>query len=207
MGRPREHDQQTREALLSAAEQLIARGGLDAVSTRAVAEHAGTTTRAVYSLFGSKRGLLHALAERGFLLLADRVEAVPVTADPGADLVNVAVEAFRGWALAHPNLFRLVFGLPDSDLRTEPAVAPASRAALGRLRWRIERARQAGLLGDNPVDEVVVEWHAAGEGLASVELRGQMMAPDTAERMWRDSMTAFLRGLSETPQARHVMSG
>jgi AcrR family transcriptional regulator len=184
--------------LLAAAEQLIAGGGLDAVSTRAVAERAGTTTRAVYSLFESKRGLLHALAERGFLLLADRVDAVPVTADAGADLVNVSVHAFRGWALAHPNLFRLVFGLPDSDLRTEPVVGPASRVALGRLRWRIERARQAGLLGDNPIDEIVVQWHAAGEGLASVELRGQMIAPDAAERMWRYSMTALLRGLSDS---------
>ena len=89
MGRPRQHNEQTREALLTAAEQLIAHGGLDAVSTRAVAEQAGATTRAVYSLFGSKQGLLHALAARGFLLLADRVQAVPVTADPGADLVNV----------------------------------------------------------------------------------------------------------------------
>ena len=196
MGRPKQHNDQTRDALLSAAEQLIARGGLDAVSTRAVAERAGTTTRAVYSLFGSRQGLVHALAARGFLLLADRVHAVPVTTDPGADLVNVAVCAFRGWALAHPNLFRLVFGLPDTDLRTEPAVGPASRAALGQLRTRIERARDAGMLGTRPVGEVVVEWHALGEGLASVELRGTMIAPQDAERMWREVMTAFLRGLS-----------
>jgi AcrR family transcriptional regulator len=202
MGRPRQHNEQTREALLIAAEQLIAHGGLDAVSTRAVAEQASATTRAVYSLFGSKQGLLHALAARGFLLLADRVQAVPVTADPGADLVNVAVCAFRGWALAHPNLFRVVFGLPDTDLRTVPAVGPASRAALGQLRNRIERASDAGLLGTRPIDEVVVEWHALGEGLASVELRGQMIAPEDAERMWRDTMTAFLRGLSTPHQPR-----
>jgi AcrR family transcriptional regulator len=196
MGRPKEHNEQTREALLSAAEQLIAHGGLDAVSTRAVAERAGVSTRAVYSLFGSKQGLLHALAACGFLLLADRVEAVPVTSDPGADLVNVSVCAFRGWAHAHPNLFRVVFGLPDTDLRAEPDVGPASRAALAQLRKRIERVRDAGMLRNRDVEEVVVEWHALGEGLASVELRGQMIAPQDAERMWRDSMTAFLCGLS-----------
>jgi AcrR family transcriptional regulator len=207
MGRPRQHNEQTREALLTAAEQLIAHGGLDAVSTRAVAEQAGATTRAVYSLFGSKRGLLHALAARGFLLLADRVQAVPVTADPGADLVNVSVCAFRGWALAHPNLFRVVFGLPDTDLRTVPTVGPASRAALGQLRIRIERARDAGLLGTRSTDEVVVEWHAAGEGLASVELRGQMIAPQDAERMWRETMTAFLRGLSTPPEPGDATAG
>src|SRR5215470_18103173 len=108
MGRPRIHDEQTREALLSAAEQLLVRGGLDAVSTRAVAEEAGTTTRAVYSLFGSKPELLRQLAARAFGLLADLVQSVPRTGDPGADLISAAM-AFRGWALAHPNLFRLVF--------------------------------------------------------------------------------------------------
>jgi AcrR family transcriptional regulator len=196
MGRPKEHNEQTRAALLSAAEQLIARGGLDAVSTRAVAQRAGVTTRAVYSLFGSKQGLLHALAARGFRLLADRVAAVPVTADPGADLVNVSACAFRGWALAHPNLFRVVFGLPDTDLRAQPDVGPASRAALAQLRTRVDRARAAGVLGNRDPDEVVVQWHALGEGLASVELRGRMITPQDAERIWRDSMTAFLHGLS-----------
>ena len=190
------HDEKTREALLSAAEQLLTRGGLDAVSTRAVADRAGTTTRAVYSLFDSKAELLHQLAVRAFGTLVDLVESVPQTADPGLDLINAGM-AFRSWALDHPNLFRLVFGLPDG-LVTDPAVAPAGQAAYRQLRQLVDRARNAGLLGNRPPGEVTAEWDALCEGLASVELGGgRLMPPHKAERMWRDSLTAFLHGLSQ----------
>jgi AcrR family transcriptional regulator len=202
MGRPRIHDEQTREALLSAAEQLLVRGGLDAVSTRAVAEKAGTTTRAVYSLFGSKPELLRQLAARAFGLLADLVEPVPQTGDPGADLINVGM-TFRDWALAHPNLFRLVFALSDTGLVTDSAVAPAGQAALGQLRKRVEQVHAAGLLADRRVGEVVVEWHALCAGLASVELGGALVTAAEAEHMWRESLTAFLHGLSQ-PSAQPV---
>ena len=40
--------------------------GPDAASVRAVADAVGTTTGGVYSLFGSKQGLLEALASRLF---------------------------------------------------------------------------------------------------------------------------------------------
>ena len=67
MGRPREHDERTRAALREAAERLVAAGGPGALSVRAVAEEAGTTTRAVYSVFGSKEGLVvDALARDAF---------------------------------------------------------------------------------------------------------------------------------------------
>jgi len=204
MGRPRIHDEQTREALLSAAEQLLVRGGLDAVSTRAVADKAGTTTRAVYSLFGSKPELLRQLAARAFGLLSELIESVPQTADPAADLISCGM-AFRDWALAHPTLFRLVFAMPDTDLVTDSAVAPAGRAVLGQLRGKVELARATGLLADRPAGEVAVEWHALCNGLASVELGGALMATAKAERIWRESLTAFLHGLSQ-PTTQQAIS-
>ena len=82
MGRPREHGEKTRAALRSAAEDLVAEGGPYAVSVRAVAKRAGTSTRAVYSLFGSKDGLITALGSRGFDLLRDGLHALPDTGDP-----------------------------------------------------------------------------------------------------------------------------
>src|SRR5215469_11570553 len=98
MGRRRRHDSQTREQLLDAAEQLIGDGGASALSTRSVAEKAGTTTRAVYSVFGSKDALVDALMGRAFELLAERVDAVPLTNDAGEDLVAAAVMGYRPFA-------------------------------------------------------------------------------------------------------------
>ena len=63
--------------LLDTAEQAIARDGADAISLRALARDAGTTTRAVYSLFGSKEALLGALGIRAFDLLGQEIQALP----------------------------------------------------------------------------------------------------------------------------------
>src|SRR5690242_17190382 len=117
MGRPRLHDDQTRDALIAAAEQLVERGGAGAVSVRAVADAIGTTTRAVYSLFGSKEGLLDALARRSFELLRDDISRLPTTGDPERDLVIAGVEVFRPMAVEHPAMFALAFlrAAPDVD--------------------------------------------------------------------------------------------
>ena len=61
VGRRREHDDKTGEALLDAAERTIADEGVDALSLRKVASDAGTTTRAINTLFESKNGLVAAL--------------------------------------------------------------------------------------------------------------------------------------------------
>jgi hypothetical protein len=106
--------------------------------------------------------------------------------------------AFRDWALAHPNLFRLVFAMPDTGLVADPAVAPAGQAGLTQVRNRVERARAAGLLADRPASEVTVEWHALCVGLASVELGGALMNAAKAERMWRGSLTAAAGGCPGT---------
>ena len=107
MGRPKQHDDATREALLAAAENLVERGGIGALSVRAVADEIGTTTRAVYSTFGSKEGLLAALAKRSFDMLHDAIAELPHTKDPARDLVQAALTVFR------PMAGRTPIALPD----------------------------------------------------------------------------------------------
>jgi AcrR family transcriptional regulator len=90
-------------------------------AVRAAATGAGTTTRAVYVLFGSKEGLVQALAQRAFGLLMEQVATVPLTNDPGHDLIACSVKGFRVFALDHPDLFRLFFTaqLPRPPLSTD----------------------------------------------------------------------------------------
>ncbi|MGA3149834.1 MAG: TetR family transcriptional regulator [Acidimicrobiales bacterium] len=58
-----ERKAETRARLLTAAAELFADQGVDAVSVDAVAEAAGRTSGAVYAHFGSKQGLLFALLD------------------------------------------------------------------------------------------------------------------------------------------------
>jgi len=107
VGRPREHDEATREALRAEAERIVAEHGLAALSVRAVADAAHTTTRAVYSTFGSKEGLVDALAQTAFEFLDTEIAKLPETDDPVRDAVQVAITVFRRLALEHPVLYRI----------------------------------------------------------------------------------------------------
>src|SRR5947209_10070303 len=107
VGRPREHSEETAAALLEAAERAIAAGGIEAVSVRGLAREVGTTTRAVYALFGSKDGLFVALGARAWESLRADLRGLPITDDPQADLVAAGATVFRQFVLRHPVLFRI----------------------------------------------------------------------------------------------------
>src|SRR5947208_16754247 len=109
MGRARVHTEETALALLDAAERVIDAEGVAALTVRRVADELGTTTRAVYSTFGSKQALLTGLGIRGFDLLGARVAAMPRTEDPTADLVTAAAVVFREFAIERPGLYRITF--------------------------------------------------------------------------------------------------
>src|SRR5689334_3791913 len=143
MGRPRLHDDRTERDLLAAAEGLLAAEGVDGLSVRRLAEAAGTTPRAIYSLFGGKDGLLQALFREAFHALCADLDALPVTDDPEADLVAAGAQGFRHWAKAHPDLFRLAF--TDRSTPVRPVDSEAALQAFGRLLARIRRGVDAGL--------------------------------------------------------------
>jgi len=105
VGRPREHNEATAVALLEAAERTVQAAGLEGLSVRRLADDVGTTTRAVYTLFGSKDGLLVALGTRAFAMLGASIAELPETEDPAADLVEAGVAVFRRFAIGHPSLF------------------------------------------------------------------------------------------------------
>ncbi len=192
MGRPREHDENTAAALLAAAERLLQERSTAALSLREAARGAGVSTRAVYSLFGSKEALLGALGTRAMELLHEGVDAIPVTDDPRSDLVQAAL-MFRRFALDHPALFDVAFH------RADPAVRPRFRAtaaeALSALTRRFEPLAAAGLLGGRSVPEAVLAFHGLCEGMAVVELRGVPFDVDH-ERLWRGAFRALLTGFT-----------
>lgn len=196
MGRPREHDESTREALLDTAEALLAKDGKSGVTVRAVATATGLSARAVYSTLGSKDGLIAGLVGRSFRYVAERVESIPESNDPIADLVAAGTEGFRLFAVDRPHLFRLNFEQPLELTRGQPPVwqEDARRARTSLHRW-VQRVgdRHPGI----DVDATVVQFHAICQGLASSEINGMMraMGGRDTERQWREALTAYVHGL------------
>jgi AcrR family transcriptional regulator len=198
MGRPREHDDRTRDELRAAAERLFAEGGADALSIRTVAAEAGTTTRAVYSLFGSKDGLVSALAQTAFELLHESIDELPETNDPAADLVAIGTQAVRGLVRDHPALYRIAFQRV-APLHPEPQLVAARERAWVQLQGRVQRLKDAGLLPRKTVPDAARELNAMWEGLANAELRGEVlriMPRGQEARAWRDALRTVVRGFA-----------
>ncbi len=129
-----------RERILAAAAELLARGGSEAMSTRAVGAAAGVQAPTLYRLFGDKQGLIDAVVGYGF----ERYLAEKSSRAPGPDPVE---DLRRGWdlhvefGLTHPSFYVLM----HSADRPGTAVEAAERA--GRvLTAMLERAARDGRL-------------------------------------------------------------
>ncbi|MGI8446298.1 MAG: TetR/AcrR family transcriptional regulator [Streptosporangiaceae bacterium] len=150
----------TRDRIVAAAAGLLAEGGRDAVSTRAVSAAAGVQAPAIYRLFGDKQGLLDAVATHGFTAYLDSKTDVKPGDDPVEDL-RAGWDLHISFALANPAVYSLMYGEP----RAAASPPPAAGAAAGVLATHIRRIAEAGRLrvGEERAAQLV---HAAGSGTA-----------------------------------------
>jgi len=129
-----------RARILAAAAELIATGGRDAATTRAVAAAAGVQAPTIYRLFGDKRGLLDAVAERGLTgYMAEKAVRSPHP-DPVQDLRD-GWDMHIAFGLAHPGLFAIMSGDPHPR-----PLSPAMTSGLEVLRRRMRNLALAGRL-------------------------------------------------------------
>ncbi|MFD8936223.1 TetR/AcrR family transcriptional regulator [Streptomyces sp. NPDC059578] len=94
--------------------KLMAASGPDAITLRAIARDMGMTAGAIYGYYATRDDLITTLIRDVHTSLIDTLEAARDTAprdDPAGRVLSWA-RAFREWALAHPEGFRLVYGDP-----------------------------------------------------------------------------------------------
>jgi AcrR family transcriptional regulator len=116
------------------ARRILVAEGADGLSLRAIAREMGMTAPALYRYFPSREELVGALIAD----LYDELTATLTTAanaageagagDPRAG-ITAASWAFRGWALAHPREFGLLFGSPIPGIDAHADDTPAGLAS------------------------------------------------------------------------------
>jgi AcrR family transcriptional regulator len=128
MPRPQVYD---RDAMLDAAEELAVKGGVKAVTIRAVSDRAGISNGAIYHAFGSRGGLVGRAwvrAARRFLALQQ--QAVDAEDDPIRAVV-AAADAPAVFSEQYPSSAQLVLGTSREELIGEaPAEVQAELRAL-----------------------------------------------------------------------------
>ncbi len=200
MGRPRRHGEQTRAALLAAGAELLHTEGRQAVTVRRVADAVGTSTRAVYSLFGDKDGLLRALSEDVAETMRRHHEEIPERADPIAEIVELAL-GYRAAALEKPNLYGVFFDEVRLGADPDDELFALVYRSFDRVLRTIRRCLAQGRFPGRDEFAVGRFLYALVHGLASLELRGILGPPDSAAQLWDSSVRAALAGLQQPAPA------
>jgi len=198
MGRPREHGPGTRAALLETATALLASEGADAVTVRRVATETGTTTRAVYSLFGGKDGMLRALFREVTETMRRHHLAVPARDDPAAEIAELAA-AYRAAAREHPSLYTYYLGRAATSLHPTAGDIAEAFGVQDRVTDAVRRAVKSGRFPGRTAEAIAVQLWSLVHGLASIELLGYLGDEQQAATRWRDALAAALSGYQQPP--------
>jgi AcrR family transcriptional regulator len=147
-----------RARILRAATELLATGGRNAVTTRAVSAAAGVQAPTIYRHFGDMQGLLDVVARETLAVHIDEQATRALTNDPVEDLR-------RGWdlhiafGLAHPDAFALLYSAPSVA-----ASVSVIHEGVEVLEGLVARIAEAGRLRVD-VAHATDLLHAAGTGV------------------------------------------
>jgi AcrR family transcriptional regulator len=195
MPRAKQRTPELRDRVLKAALEMLTSDGIAGLTTRQVAVQAGTSTPAVYELFGDKAGLVRELFFEGFRMLHRCLQQLEPTADARADLVSVA-SVLRTFARGNPALADLMFSRPFTDFDPRPSERQAGADVREFIVGRVRRCIEAGVLEGQPTDIAHVLL-AVAQGLALQETAGWLGSSRASmDRRWKLAVEAVLRGLA-----------
>jgi AcrR family transcriptional regulator len=191
MPRPKVHDEALRVQLLEQAVRTLSEDGPDALSLRKLAAQVGTSTTAVYSLFGGKPGLLEAVFDEAFARFGDRLAEVEPSRDALADLAALGM-AYRASALDEPHFYQVMFGPVGGVMTPGPESRARAEATFRPLLDTVRRAIAAGQLRDEDPVRIATSLWAVVHGLVSLELRALLPAEaGAADELYAQALRAI----------------
>lgn len=193
---PKKADPAVRTALLEQAANILATRGSDALTLRALAERAGTSTMALYTHFGSMGALRTELKELAFARLREHMAAVPETDQPLHDLAVLGV-AYYANAIENPDLYRVMFK-EHTDGDSEVGLD-----TFATLIHYVSRCNGPGMI-QPPTDpaQLALQIWGAVHGLVDLHIAGLLSKQETLEALG-SSVGNMLAGLGVPARRLH----
>ena len=186
-----------RARIVRAAVKLLATGGRNAVTTRAVSAAAGVQPPTIYRHFGDMQGLLGVVARETLAVHVREQATRALTNDPVEDLR-------RGWdlhiafGLAHPDAFALLYSAPSVA-----ASVSVIHEGVAVLQGFVARIAEAGRLRVD-VAHATVLIHAAGTG---VTLTLAATPPDERDLRLSETMREAILAAITIPASAEAPNG
>ena len=169
MARPKIYDDALRAQLIDQAARLLADGGIEAVSVRALSAAENTSTNAVYSLFGGKSGIVNSVLARA----AAGFHAAQIAAVGGKDVAKDIIalgSAYRKWALENPTLYAVMFGGTLGGFQIDPQTEQACAGTIEPLAGAVHRGKAQKLWRRGTEQQITMSFWAGVHGLVAIEL-------------------------------------
>jgi AcrR family transcriptional regulator len=140
---PNRRGARSREAVLDAAERLIAEHGYEAATVAALVEEAGIPASSVYHYFGSKEGVLLAVMERGAERFFAQLPDFDRRIGSRQEHLRVVVETVGSLLDRHPDFLRILVVMATQPMNAgesevQRVVTRVRELALQRLREQME---------------------------------------------------------------------
>jgi AcrR family transcriptional regulator len=183
----------TRERLLQAAREVVDRDGLEGLTLRAIARHAGVSHGAPLRHFPSLAKLLAAVGAAGFARLVTTIDDGLAAAEAASrdrrgsgltptERIAVAGEAYIDFALAEPGVFAVTFRPERVDV-TDPDYQTQGYRSFRQLVDLVTAAQSGGWHPDEPADVLAAVLWAHVHGLAELRLHGALGGVVDADRL------------------------
>lgn len=200
MPRAKQRTPELRDRVLAAALELLAREGVPGLTARALAGEAGTSTPAVYELFGDKAGIVREVFFAGFRLLRARLDELEEGGEPREELLAVC-GCYRSFIRENPVLAEVMFSRPFSDFEPSAEERRAGASVRRFVLARVRRCVQAGVLRGEETDIAHVLL-ALVQGLALAENARRLgRSRASVDRRWELALGALLDGLGSSGNA------
>ncbi|GAA1691195.1 hypothetical protein MMUR_55580 [Mycolicibacterium murale] len=195
MPRVKQRTADLRDRVLAVAVDVVCADGVSGLTTRRVAEQAGTSVPAIYELFADKAGLVRQVYFEGFRRLGRAMAVVADTGDPVADL-QALIPVFRQFCLDYPALARVMFSRPFEDFAPGPAELAQAPTVRDVLLSKVRRCVDTGQLRGRP-DDIAHVLLALAQGLAVQEAGGWLgTTRESVDKRWSVGVTSLIRGFS-----------
>lgn len=202
-----------RQGILDASHEIVANGGIEALTIRGIAKDLGYSPGAIYDYFESKEDIVHCLYFEGSGgLSAVMYQCVCELGED--DDVFTALEklalAYRHHSLTHSEMYRLVFGVLKQPNPEAGDLGEFSLGGLDTLLTVIQRGIDCGDLQDVPAIVIATSAWTAAHGFMSLEVTEHfrfmdsvgvagLSGEDATEALFLSCVRAIMRAWA-TPQ-------
>lgn len=197
------HHGDLRNALVTAALELISRGSPEQITLREISRRVGVNHRAVYRHFSDLTALLAAVAEQGYRELLSCMETTlaPMKRSSPERRVEALALGYIAFAIDHPAHYRIMFGRRLNEDGRFPVLEELAADAYSRLAEELHAGQASGRFAPFKLRELVFTFWSLTHGFISLMLVGRLRVKRTLlESYSREILAPFLAGLRAAPK-------